>query len=62
MIETDAPFMSPQNMEVFQKRNEPSFLPFVLKTIAECYGITEEEAAMETTKTAKKFFSTEQSR
>jgi len=56
MIETDAPFMTPANMENAPKRNEPSLLPYVLKIVAECYGESEEQIALETTKTARAFF------
>lgn len=58
MIETDAPFLTPHNMEQKPKggRNEPAFLPFVVKKIAEARGQTELEVAKTTTKTAIEFF------
>jgi len=60
MIETDAPFMLPRNMpQQSTDRNEPAYLPYVLKVVAECYGKSEEEVAAATTLTALKFFGLE---
>lgn len=57
MIETDAPFMLPKNMPRMQnRRNEPSFLPYVAQTIAYLKKISIAEVADETTKTAREFF------
>jgi len=57
MIETDAPFMLPKNMPRMQnRRNEPSFLPYVAQTIAYLKKISIAEVADETTETARKFF------
>lgn len=62
MIETDAPFMLPKNVpktlmaKFHERRNEPAFLPFVAKTIAEFKGISVEEVAEKTRQTAKLFF------
>lgn len=56
MLETDAPFMIPFNMPQKVDRNEPSFLPYVLKVMAESYGETEETIAQHTTQNAKEFF------
>ncbi len=59
MIETDAPFMLPRNMKNKPKdrRNEPAFLVYVVKMIAECLNKSEEEIALKTTNNAKEFFS-----
>lgn len=40
MIETDAPYLTPQNLEQKPKsnRNEPAYLPAVLTMLAECTG------------------------
>lgn len=58
MLETDAPFLTPRN--IFPKpkegRNEPAYLTYVLKTVAQSLGKTEIEVAQETTKTARTFF------
>ncbi|GAB0155668.1 TatD family hydrolase [Chryseobacterium sp. Alg-005] len=57
MIETDAPFMLPKNMPGIQnRRNEPSFLPYVAQTIAHLKKISISEVADETTRVAGKFF------
>ncbi|WPO90335.1 TatD family hydrolase [Chryseobacterium sp. HR92] len=57
MIETDAPFMLPKNMPRMQnRRNEPSFLPYVAQTIAYLKKISISEVADETTETARNFF------
>lgn len=57
MIETDAPFMLPKNMPRTQnRRNEPSYLPYVAQTIARWKKISIAEVADETTETARNFF------
>ncbi|HAO07765.1 MAG TPA: hydrolase TatD [Chryseobacterium sp.] len=57
MIETDAPFMLPKNMPRMQnRRNEPSFLPYVAQTIAHLKKIGIAEVADETTEVARNFF------
>ena len=63
MIETDAPFLLPRTMPTRPKdgRNEPSFLPYVLQTIAESVGKPVAQVAAETTRTAKGFFRLERS-
>ena len=61
MIETDSPFMLPKNVsknmltKYHERRNEPAFLPWVAKTIAEFKGISLEETAHQTTMNAKLF-------
>ncbi|AZA53447.1 TatD family hydrolase [Chryseobacterium sp. G0201] len=57
MIETDAPFMLPKNMPRTQnRRNEPSYLPYVAQTIAKLKKVSISEVADETTEVARKFF------
>lgn len=58
MIETDAPYLLPRSMPNKPKdgRNEPAFLPYVLRTVAECLGKPPEEIAAATTQTALNFF------
>jgi len=57
MIETDAPFMLPKNMPRTQnRRNEPSYLPYVAQTIANVKKISISEVADETTEVARNFF------
>lgn len=45
MIETDAPYLTPQNMpkELFKRRNEPKFLKYVLEAVSGCYKMSSEE-------------------
>lgn len=63
MLETDAPYLLPRDLpkENFPKpdgrRNEPAFLPHILSTVAKCRNISVEQTALETTQTAKDFFS-----
>lgn len=57
MIETDAPFMLPKNMPRAQnRRNEPSYLPYVAQTVAKLKKVSISEVADETTEVARKFF------
>lgn len=64
MIETDAPYLLPRNLPgepSFPKpkgrRNEPAYLPHILNTLANCRETSVEQTAIETTQTAKDFFS-----
>lgn len=54
MLETDCPYLAPEPFR--GQRNEPAFITYIAKTMAEIKGITVEELAMETTKNAKKLF------
>lgn len=54
LLETDSPWLAPQDMR--GKRNEPAFLPFIAKKIAELKGISVDELAEATTKNAKEIF------
>lgn len=58
MVETDAPFLTPRDLNPKPKdnRNEPSYLPHILKTIAKCLNKPYEEVALATTNNAKMFF------
>ncbi|MGN7764830.1 TatD family hydrolase [Paenibacillus sp. 22594] len=58
MIETDAPFLTPRDLQTKPKdgRNEPSFLPHILQAVARCTGKSIEEVAKATTETAAEFF------
>ncbi|MGI9279846.1 MAG: TatD family hydrolase [Endozoicomonas sp.] len=58
MIETDAPWLLPRSMDKKPKnrRNEPAYLSWVVKTIAEQTGKSYEQVAMETANTARAFF------
>ena len=54
LIETDSPWLPPQAMR--GKRNEPCFLPFIAREIAELKGIATEELAEATTMNAKEIY------
>lgn len=54
MVETDAPYLSPDPYR--GKRNEPLYVEFVVRKIAEIRGLSYEEVAKETTKNAMEFF------
>jgi TatD DNase family protein len=62
MLETDAPFLLPRAHRPAPpdgfdgRRNEPAFLPAVVTGIARATGRDELEIAMETTRTARRFF------
>jgi len=54
MLETDCPYISPE--PVRGKRNEPKNVEHIAKKVAEIKGISYDEVAKTTTKTAKEFF------
>jgi len=58
MLETDAPFLTPHDLPGYKKsmRNEPAFLPWVLRKVASARGVSAEELARATTQTARAFF------
>mmetsp|Transcript_8891 Transcript_8891/g.21869 ORF Transcript_8891/g.21869 Transcript_8891/m.21869 type:complete len:406 (-) Transcript_8891:1741-2958(-) len=58
MIETDAPYMCPDNIGAYARRNEPCTLPAVLEAVSACYGgpAAIEEVARRTTANAMRFF------
>ena len=59
LIETDAPFLTPRDLrpKPAAGRNEPAFLPHVLRTIAQCRGEQPEALAASTTANARRVFS-----
>ncbi len=58
MIETDAPYLLPRTIEPKPKsnRNEPCYLPYVVKQLALCLGETQEHIVNITTDNAIRFF------
>lgn len=58
MIETDAPYLLPRTIRPKPKgrRNEPSYLPWVLDALAEARKAPRDQVARETTATARAFF------
>lgn len=58
LIETDAPYLLPRTITPKPKtrRNEPAYLPEVLRVVADARGQSEEHVAAITTANAKQFF------
>jgi TatD DNase family protein len=58
LLETDSPYLTPRDMRPQPKsrRNEPAFLPHILKTVARALGRSAEEVAAETTRNAQTLF------
>lgn len=58
LIETDAPYLTPRTIRPKPKssRNEPSYLPFIVKEIASITGIDPKEIAWQTSHNATKVF------
>ena len=58
LLETDSPYLTPRDLKPQPKarRNEPAFLPHILKTVARALGRTAEEVAAETTRNAERLF------
>ena len=58
LLETDAPYLTPRDMRPQPKarRNEPAFLPHILKTVARALRRPAEEVAAETTRNAQALF------
>jgi len=58
MIETDAPYLIPRGLKPKPKsnRNEPSYLPHICQTVAECYGLSFAEIETYTYKNSRNFF------
>ena len=54
VLETDAPYMAPVPKR--GERNEPAFTAYVLKRLAEAYGVSEEEVAQKTTENCRRVF------
>ncbi len=58
MVETDAPYLLPRDIRPAPKsrRNEPMYLPYVIRAIAAARGEAAEDVAAASTVTARKFF------
>ena len=58
LLETDAPYLTPRDLKPQPKarRNEPAFLPHILRTVARALGRPAEELAAETTRNANTLF------
>ena len=64
LLETDAPYLTPRTMQPQPKtrRNEPAFLPHVLRTVAAALGRPAQEVAAETAGNAMTLFGLHESR
>jgi TatD DNase family protein len=58
MLETDAPYLLPRDLQPKPsgRRNEPKYLPHVLKVVAACRGEPAQLVAEATTRNAMTFF------
>lgn len=58
LLETDAPYLLPRNMQPRPRgrRNEPAWLVWVLRMVATCRGEPEDELAVRTTANARRCF------
>ena len=58
LLETDAPYLTPRDMRPPPKarRNEPAFLPHILKTVARALGRDVDDVASETAGNARTLF------
>ncbi len=58
MIETDAPYLLPRTLspKPQTRRNEPMYLPEVLRVVAECADVSTTDMAAATTANAQRFF------
>jgi TatD DNase family protein len=58
LLETDAPYLTPRDLKPQPKarRNEPAFLPHILKAVARALGRPADEVAAETTRNATALF------
>ena len=54
VLETDSPYLAPVPFR--GKRNESSYIVYVIDKLSEIYGLSKEEIASVTTKNAKKVF------
>jgi TatD DNase family protein len=58
LVETDAPYLTPRDLrpQPRARRNEPAFLPHILRAVARARGEAPEALAEATTRNAKAFF------
>jgi TatD DNase family protein len=64
LVETDAPYLTPRDLHPQPKarRNEPAFLPHIVRALARALGRPAEEVAAETTANAQRLFGLHESR
>src|SRR5687768_467181 len=58
LLETDSPYLTPRDLKPQPKprRNEPAFLPHILRTVARALERPPEEVAAQTTRNARELF------
>lgn len=57
LVETDAPYLLPRNApKVAHRRNEPCYLPYVVRALAQARGQSEAQVAQITCENARRFF------
>ena len=58
LLETDSPYLTPRDLRPQPKarRNEPAFLPHILRAVARALGRPAEEVAADTTRNARALF------
>lgn len=58
LIETDAPYLTPRTIRPKPKssRNEPSYLPYIVREIARITGLDQEQIAWQTNRNSKQVF------
>ncbi len=57
MVETDAPYLFPRDLDKARRRNEPCFVKHVAATVARARGETPEDLATISTENARRLFS-----
>ena len=64
LLETDAPYLTPRDLHPQPKarRNEPAFLPHIVRAVARALSRPVEEVAIETTRNARAFFGLDEPR
>ena len=64
LLETDSPYLTPRDLRPQPKarRNEPAFLPHILRAVARALGRPAEEVAAETSRNATTLFGLDESR
>lgn len=64
LLETDSPYLTPRDLRPQPKarRNEPAFLPHILRTVARARGRPPEDVAAETLRNAERLFRLDESR
>jgi len=64
LVETDSPYLAPRDLkpQPRARRNEPAFLPHIVRAVARAAGRPAEEVAAETARNARRLFDLDESR